>query len=202
MGTGTLSKKSCDLIRALFNEEKIWRKVTEGINGNGSYKNVHINSATGVITFGKYSWSGFGGFWNRLIKCSDKISFADFAIKTWDALTDMTVGTAAHEAVLEGLSREVLMTAIRKKDYDWIVDRFFDIDRHLATESYWKTQGKAGEKIANSSNRQTVHPSTGDDLIVTVSDRRPVTGLKVIDAVGDVFEVLNVRWAGSRKSVM
>jgi len=200
MGTGTLSKKSCDLIRALFNEDKIWKKITENVNGNGSYKNVEINPKNGVINFGKYSWSGFGNFWNRLIKCCDKISFSDFAIKTWDALTDMTVGTPAHEAVLEGLSREVLMTAIRNKDYDWIVDRFFDIDRHLTNESYWKTQGKAGEQVANRSGNRGAHPQTGDDLIVTVADRRPAIGLKVVDAVGDVFEVLNVRWMGSRKA--
>jgi len=200
MGTGTLSKKSCDLIRALFNEDKIWKKITENIDGGGNYKNVEIVPETGVIKFGKYSWSGFGKFWNRLIVCYDKISFSDFAVKTWDALTDMTVGTVAHKAVLEGLSREVLMTAIRNKDYDWIVDRFFDIDRHLTNESYWKTQGKAGEKVEEEISKRNGRPIAGDDVVVTVADKRPVIGLKVIDAVGEVFEILNVRWTGSRKA--
>ena len=194
MGTGTLSKKSCDLIRALFNEEKIWKKITENLNGNGSYIHVDINPKNGNMMFGKYGWSGLSGFWNRLIKCSDKISFSDFAIKTWDALVDMTVGTAAHQAVLEGLSREVLMTAIRDKDYDWIVDRFFDIDRHLVDAGYWKTQGKAVEE------RYTRRQEQPDSVVVTVGERRPTVAMKVVDAVGEVFEVLNVRWTGSHRS--
>lgn len=194
MGTGTLSKKSCDLIRALFNEDKIWKKITENLNGNGQYTHVDINPKNGNMVFGKYSWSGISGFWNRLIKCSDKISFSDFAIKTWDALVDMTVGTAAHQAVLEGLSREVLMTAIRDKDYDWIVDRFFDIDRHLVDAGYWKTQGKAVEE------RYANRPEQPDSVVVTVGERRPTVAMKVVDAVGEVFEVLNVRWTGSHRS--
>lgn len=198
MGTGTLSEKSCSKITMLLIEDKIRNKITENINGNGKYKNVEIDPKTGTIHFGKYPWSGFGNFWNRLIKCCDKVSFSDFAIKTWDALTDMTVGTDAHEAVLEGLSREVLMTAVRDKDYDWIVDRFMDVDRHLTSESYWKSHGKAGEEVASRIGRGS-HPQTGDDLIVTVADRHPAIGLKVIDAVGEVFEILNVRWTGSRK---
>lgn len=198
MGTGKLSQKSCDLIRALFNEEKIWKRVTESINGEGTYKKVEIDKETGNIRFGKYSWSGFGGFWNRLIKCYDKISFEDFAIRTWDALSDMTVGSAAHTAVVEGLSREVLMTAVRKKDYDWIIDRFFDIDRHLVDEGYWRTQGKAAEPI----NRGSRPNSNDGELVVTVAERHPAVAMKVVDAIGDVFEVLNVRWVGARKSVM
>lgn len=196
MGTGKLSNKSCKLILALFEEEKILNRVTE--NMNHSYRKVLIDPETGTIRFGKYGWSGFGNFWNRLIKCYDKISFTDFAIRTWDALSDMTVGSAAHNAVVEGLSREVLITAVRNKDYDWIIDRFFDINRHLVDEGFWKTQGKAADPINHGS-----HPrANGEELVVTVADRRPTVAMKVVDAIGDVFEVLNVRWVGSRKSVM
>ena len=200
MGTGKLSRKSRKLILALFEEDKILRKVTENIAGKGDYRKVLIDLETGTIYFGKYSWSGFGKFWNRLIKCYDKISFNDFAIRTWDALSDMTVGSAAHTAVVEGLSREVLMTAVRNKDYDWIIDRFFDINRHLVDEGFWKTQGKAADPINNGTYRTRVN---GDDnLVVTVAERHPSVGVKVVDAIGDVFEVLNVRWLGSHKSVM
>lgn len=192
MGTGTLSESSCGLVNALLKENKIYEKVTEGIDR--TYTHADINPKNGSIVFGKYSWHGFSGFWNRLIKCSDKISFNDFALRTWDALVDMTVGTAAHEPVLKGLSREIIEVAIRNKNYDEIIDRFMDIDRHLAKDSYWRSKSsKVGERY----EAESENPS---HCIVTVGERRPTVAMKVVDAVGEVFEVLNVRWTGSHRS--
>ena len=45
------------------------------------------------------------------------------------------------------------------------------------------------------------HPTVnGEDVVITVADRRPAVGFKVVDAVGEVFEVLNARWVGAHKS--
>lgn len=192
---GSLSPKSCDLIQALLKEPKIYDRVTAPIKGRERYKKVQIIRESGLIQFGKYSWSSsIGSFWNNLIKCKKDVSFEEFALRVWDALVDMTAGTAAAEPVLEGLGRETLMEGIRSKRWDWLVDRFYDICRHLAVDSYWKTQGTPEPQISESRNRR----KTGNDsVVITVAEHQPRV-FKVVDAVGDAFEILNVRWVGGK----
>ena len=192
---GSLSPKSCDLIQALLKEPKIYDRVTAPIKGRERYKKVQIIRESGLIQFGKYSWSSaIGSFWNNLIKCKKDISFEEFALRVWDALVDMTAGTAAAEPVLEGLGRETLMEGIRSKRWDWLVDRFFDICRHLSSDSYWKTQGTPQPQISGSRNR---HKANDDTVVITVEERQPRV-FKVVDAIGDVFEILNVKWVGGK----
>jgi hypothetical protein len=192
---GSLSPKSCDLIQALLKEPKIYDRVTAPIKGRERYKKVQIIRESGLIQFGKYSWSSsIGAFWNNLIKCKKDVSFEEFALRVWDALVDMTAGTAAAEPVLEGLGRETLMEGIRSKRWDWLVDRFYDICRHLAVDSYWKTQGTPEPQISEGRNRR----KTGNDsVVITVAEHQPRV-FKVVDAVGDAFEILNVRWVGGK----
>lgn len=189
---GCLSEKSCDLIMALLKEPKIYDRVTAPANNREHYTKVRIVAEEGLIQLGKYSWnSWFGQFWNNLIKCKKDISFEEFALRVWDALVDMTVGTAAHTPVLEGLGREALMEGIRNKEWDWLVDRFFDVCRHLSNEGYWKTQG-----LNNKHNHREREVDEG--VIVTVRERSRPKILKVIDSVGDVFEILEARWVGGK----
>lgn len=190
---GCLSEKSCDLIMALLKEPKIYDRVTAPANGRERYTKVRIVAEEGLIQLGKYSWSsGFGQFWNNLIKCKKDISFEEFALRVWDALVDMTAGTSAHTPVLEGLGREALMEGIRNKEWDWLVDRFFDVCRHLSNEGYWKTQG-LDKNQDNGRRRREVD----EGVIVTVQNQRPKI-LKVVDDVGAVFEILETRWIGGK----
>lgn len=163
------------------------------------YNNVKVDPENSRIYFGKYSWSGFSGFWNNLIKCCDHVSYDDFLIKAWDALVDLTVGTPAHEAVLEGLSRETLLRGIHNKEYDWIVDRFFDVCRHLTNDGYWKTIGtktNVNDKFSHHDNGRRY----SDGIEIDVEPQVPVTKLHVVDALNDVFEIINIRWKGGRNS--
>jgi len=186
-----------DLISLLLREPKIQKKVTESLKPEArDYTNIEVNEQLQRIRFGKHSWGGFGGFWNNLIKCCDHITFDDFYIKVWDALVEMTAGMPAHDAVLEGLSRETLLNGIHNKDYN-ILHRFLDVCRHLTNEGYWKSQGM--NKDVNDRVRNRRESKYADGLEVTVEPRkRPTTTVRVVDSVGDVFEVLDVRWVGGR----
>lgn len=181
---------------ALLKEPKIYDRVTAPIKEREQYKNVQIIRENGLIMLGKYSWSStIGSFWNNLIKCKKDISFEEFSLRVWDALVDMTVGTEAGGPVLEGLGRETLMKGIRNKQWDWLVDRFFDICRHLADEGYWSSTGTPRPNLNRIPNTNNNH---NDNVVITVADHAPRTSFKVVDAIGDTFEILNVKWVGGK----
>jgi hypothetical protein len=188
-----------DLISLLLREPKIQQKVTASLKPEArEYNNVEVNEQLQRIRFGKHSWGGFGGFWNNLIKCCDHITFDDFYIKVWDALVEMTAGMPAHEAVLEGLSRETLLNGIHNKDTK-ILHRFFDVCQHLTSDGYWKSQGM-DKDINNRVRSRRNEAPYADEVEVTVEPRRKrqPTTVRVVDSVGDVFEVVDVRWIGGR----
>ena len=187
------------LIKLLLEEPKINETVKAGLKYEArDYNNVKVDSENARIYFGKYAWSGISAFWNNLIKCCDHISYDDFLIKAWDALVSLTAGTPAHEAVIEGLSRETLLRGIHQKEYDWIVDRFFDVCRHLTNDGYWKTQGTKTNLNGQSSHHFKGCPYSGG-VEIEVEPHVPTNKVHVIDAIGDVFEVLNVRWIGGKR---
>lgn len=181
------------LINLLLEEPQIRAKIVEGfVEHKRDCCNVLVIVDIAKIRFGKYNWSGFGGFCNNLIKCYEEISFIDFFIKVWDALVDMTAGTDSNEAVIEGLSRETLLRGIKNKEYDWICDRFFDVCRHLTKVGYWNPDGTKARL-----NRGITDP---DEVEVHVSGRTvtPATHIRVVDSVGEPFEILSVRWMGGK----
>lgn len=183
------------LINLLLEEPKIREKVLEGF---AEHKRDHLQVLVIVdiakIRFGKYSWSGLGGFWNNLIKCYEEISFTDFFIKVWDALVDMTAGTDSNIAVIEGLSRETLLRGIKNKEYDWIVDRFFDVCRHLTKTGYWNPEGTKA-KLSDAQRGR----DSGTVEIEVNRQHAPVVNYRVVDSVGDVFEIVGLRWLGGHK---
>lgn len=190
----TNEKRTIDhLIGLLLEEPQIRAKVTEDFaeqKRDHSKLLVIIDSAK--IRFGKYSWSGIGAILNNLIKCYEEISFIDFFIKVWDALVLMTAGTDSNEAVIEGLSREILLRGIKNKEYDWIADRLFDVCRHLTKSGYWNPDG-------TKARLGDVRGRNADGVEIQVDGRRvitPATTVRVVDSVGDVFQVMNVRWIG------
>lgn len=188
-----------DLISLLLREPKIQQKVTASLKPEArDYNNIEVNEKLERIRFGKHSWGGFGGFWNNLIKCCDHITFDDFYIKVWDALVEMTAGMPAHEAVLEGLSRETLLNGIHNKDTK-ILHRFFDVCQHLTSDGYWKSQGMKTDTNSRLNNARK-EGRYAEEVEVTVEPRRKrqPTTVRVVDSVGDVFEVVDVRWIGGR----
>lgn len=180
------------LIELLLEEPHIREKVCKDFALHKRDANhILVVVDTAKIRFGKYNWSGIGGFLNNLIKCYEQISFVDFFINVWDALVDMTVGTPSHEAVIEGLSRETLLKGIKNKEYDWICDRFFDVCRHLTKSGYWNPEGTKARPI---NHRDT----DSDEVEIRVAKRNigPTTHVRVVDSIGDPFEILNLRWTG------
>jgi hypothetical protein len=184
------------LINLLLEEPKIREKVFEGFaEQKRDHHNVLVIVDIAKIRFGKYGWSGLGGFWNNLIKCYEEISFIDFFIKVWDALVDMTAGTDSNQAVIEGLSRETLLRGIKNKEYDWICDRFFDVCRHLTKSGYWNPEGT---KAKLNRNRNYNNPDEVE-IEIDAPTKQPVINYRVVDSVGDTFEIVNVRWKGGRR---
>lgn len=193
----TNEKRTIDhLISLLLEEPQIRAKVTEDFaEHKRDHHNLLVILDTAKIRFGKYnwdSWGGFGGFLNNMIKCYEEISFADFFIKVWDALVIMTAGTDSNEAVIEGLSREILLRGIKNKEYDWIVDRLFTVCRHLTSSGYWNPEG-------TKARLGDVRGRNADGVEIQVDGRRvitPATTVRVVDSVGDVFQIMSVRWVG------
>ena len=116
-----LSEKSKKLVGMLLLEPQIKATVFEKLDHIDKYKMYTIND-NGDIILGetKIQW------WNNLIGCQRTISFIDFALKVWEALVNLSTGVN-QTAIIEGLSREIVMKAVKEKSYDWVVERLNDV---------------------------------------------------------------------------
>ena len=184
------------LIECLLEEPKILQKVLLSLKPQArNYTEVKIVPEEERIYFGKYSWGGFSGFWQNLIKCFDHISYDDFYIKVWDALLEMSTNPVVNEAIREGLSREVLLQGVHAKDLN-ILHRFFDVCRHLTDDGYWRDKGLKSNSAPHHHSNSC--PFSGD-VEIEVKPQCHHGRVSVVDAVGDVFEVINVKWLGGRR---
>jgi hypothetical protein len=185
------------LIGLLLEEPKILQKILLSLKQQArNYTEFYTSPEDKRIYFGKYAWSGFGGFWNRLIKCCDHISYDEFYIRVWDALLEMTTNPIAHKAIMEGLSKEVLLQGIHAGD-EKILQRFFDVCRHITDDGFWRDKGLDNNSAVNHHTKVYNDPETVE-VEVKPQNIRPTHTLRVVDCVGDVFEVLTGRWIGGR----
>lgn len=188
-----------DLIKYLLKEPKIAQRVLASLKPQArDYTHIWVNMEEKRIYVGKYAWEGFSGFWQRLIKCFDHISYDDFCIKVWDALRGMTTNPVIQEAIQEGLSREVLLKGIAEEDQN-ILHRFFDVCRHLTDDGYWRDRGTKGSNSSTSHHVNGCPYAGGVEVTVENRNKKPNGYVTVRDAVGDVFEVLHVNWIGGRR---
>lgn len=186
-----------DLIGYLLKEPKILQKVLSSLKPQArTYSNIRIVKDEERIYFGKYSWGGFTGFWQNLIKCFDHISYDDFYIKVWDALLEMSTNPIVNEAIREGLSKEMLIQGIHAKDQN-ILHRFFDVCRHLTDDGYWRDKGlKSNSTVHHHSNSC---PYAGGVEVEVEPRIKQHCNVTVVDSVGDPFEVISLRWLGGRR---
>lgn len=185
------------LIGLLLEEPKILQKILLSLKQQArNYTEFYTSPEDKRIYFGKYAWSGFGGFWNRLIKCCDHISYDEFYIRVWDALLEMTTNPIAHKAIMEGLSKEVLLQGIHAGD-EKILQRFFDVCRHITDDGFWRDKGLDNNSAVNHHTKVYNNPETVE-VEVEPQNIRPTHTLRVVDCVGDVFEILTGRWIGGR----
>lgn len=117
------------LMKVLLEDSKISTIVLDNETDAEKYKICTILD-NGTIVLGKTSVS----WWNQLINCQDKIPFDSFALKIWSALSDMSEGKN-KEAIINGLSLEIVKNSVRKKDYNYVIQRLYDCWRFVAQKS-------------------------------------------------------------------
>lgn len=166
-----VSEKSIGLIKVLLMEPHIAEKVMENSTDKTKYKICTVQE-NGIIILGKTNCR----WWNQLLSCQDKIPFESFALRVWDALVDLSSGLN-NKAIMEGLSREIVMQAVRELDYDGIVNRLFDVARHVCQNSTISTivssagdPGKSGpSEVRNGINGITIRID-GEEKVIPFKD--------------------------------
>lgn len=128
MNAKSLSPTSLNLMGYLISNETIANKVRAAGKEGKSYSIIDF-SDTGEVMLGetKTRW------WNKLIGCQYPLTFEAFSTCVWDALVDLSTGDN-QEALLKGLSKEILIQAQREKKYDYIIERLVDCYRHVCNK--------------------------------------------------------------------
>ena len=174
-----LSEKSKKLIGMLLLEPQIKATVFEKLHHVDKYKMYTIND-DGSVTLGetKTQW------WNRLIGCQLTIPFDSFALKVWEALVNLSTGVN-QTAIIEGLSREIVMKAVKEKDFDWVVERLYDVATKVAQKSTISDGvGAAPEGARVSGPRLNEAANYPENLVININGcKKKVLSFK--DCVGD-----------------
>lgn len=176
MAKGVLSERSRNLIKVLLSDEKIRQKVYEDTKEFEKYKICTICS-NGTIVLGKTRWR----FWNRLLNCQDELPFESFALRVWDALVDLSSGFN-NTAILEGLSREIVLSSVREREYDYVIDRLFDAARHICQDGSLAVEPSSAEDQRKSGSRVNTVP---ENIVININGEKKVLHFK--DAIGDPF---------------
>lgn len=184
MAKKVLSESSKKLISYLMEDETIANKVKSAGEEGKTYV-IYSVKDSGKIVLGETP----NRFWNRLIKCQFPLTFEAFASCVWDALVDLSTG-GNQEALLKGLSKEVMEKAQRDKEYDWIVERLFDCYRHVCNNKKGTkvdaevSLGKSGLNVG--SNRVVVQKDS-DQVNVNINIEGRKRTLRFPDATGRAF---------------
>lgn len=178
-----VSKQSKLLIEVMLTDSKIAEKVFENAHDKDKYKICTIED-DGNIILGKTSVK----WWNRLLNCQDKITFESFALKIWDALVDASSGLA-NEAIMHGLSHEIIMNSVRTKEYNWVVNRLYDCWAHVAQKSEGFQEPKLPEGNAASRQERPVIVNSNEprQIIINVQGEKKV--IPFVDSVGDTLNL-------------
>ena len=127
-------------------DETISNKV-KSAGEEGEFYAIYSIKDSGMVVLGKTRYP----FWNRLIKCQFPLTFQAFVSAVWDALLDLAVG-GNKEALLKGLSKEIMEKAQREKEYDWVIERLVDCYRHVCNKKSGadsaEAPGKSGPSVA------------------------------------------------------
>jgi hypothetical protein len=137
-------------------------------------------------------------FWNQLIGCKFVLTFESFATCVWDALVDLATG-GNQEALLQGLSKEVLEKAQREKEYNWVVERLVDCFRHVCNNKGVESRsegrsGKSGQKI--DTERVVVRDRNNSPVEINVNVGNKRRTFRFPDATGQADLVLEMGVVG------
>lgn len=181
----SISEQSRLLIQMLLTDTKIAEKVLENFDDKEKYKLCTVKE-NGNVILGKtkYRW------WNALLNCQDKLTFESFALKVWDSLVDSSSGMN-NTAIMNGLSKEIVMKSVRTHEYDWVVNRLYDCWRHVAQNSagYQRPVSPEGDG-AKSQDSERVIIARNDEpknIIINVNGNKKV--IPIVDSIGDELNV-------------
>jgi hypothetical protein len=137
-------------------------------------------------------------FWNQLIGCKFTLTFESFATCVWDALVDLATGDN-QEALLKGLSKEVLEKAQREKKYDWVVERLVTCFRHVCNNKDTESRpegrsGKSDQKIGG--NQYIIRDANGTPVQINVNVGNNRRTFRFPDATGQADLVLEMGVVG------
>lgn len=172
-----LSPKSRGIISLLLLEPQIKATVFEKIDHIDKYKMFTILD-NGDIILGETKYA----FWNRLIGCQRTIPFESFALKVWEALVNLSTGLN-QKAIMEGLSQEIVMHAVKEKNFDWVVERLDNVARMVAQKSAIADGRCEGHPEGDLTKEPNFTRPTSKNIIINVNGRKQVCQFK--DSVGD-----------------
>lgn len=174
-----VSETSKLLIQIMLTDAKVKERVFENIKDHDKYKICTIYN-DGTVVMGKTSFT----WWNKLLNCQTVIPFESFALKIWDALVDLSSGIN-NEAIMEGLSREVVMNSVRKTNYNWVVERLFDCWKHVAQKSdgYKTSVSPEGEQVLANRDGSPIVNLDKRKIVISINGEEKV--LPIIDSIGD-----------------
>lgn len=188
-----MSEKSKKLVGMLLLEPQIKATVFEKLDHIDKYKMYTIKD-NGDVVLGetKVQW------WNNLIGCQRTVSFVDFALKVWEALVNLSTG-ANQTAIIEGLSREIVMKAVKERSYDWVVERLYDVATKVAQKSKI-TDGvgadPAGSRV--SGPRLNEGSNFPENLVININgSKKKVLSFK--DCVGDPLIEIEYGIVGAKR---
>ena len=178
-----LNRQSILMIQILLTDSKISAKVLENIGDKEKYKLCTIET-NGNVTLGKTNVR----WWNRLLNCQDVIPFESFALNVWDALVDMS-RCYNKEAVLHGLSHEVVMKSVRDREYDWVVNRLYDCWRHVAQDSEgYQRPADFEESRTNRQGSKVIEFAKTDPPKIIINLNGVEQTIPIVDSTGDTFK--------------
>ena len=193
MNAKSLTPNSISLMHYLMQNETIANKV-KAAGKEGKQYAIYTIEDNGTVILGETKHK----FWNQLIGCKFTLTFESFATCVWDALVDLATG-GNQEALLQGLSKEVLEKAQREKEYDWVVERLVDCFRHVCnnkgTESRLEGRpGKSGQKIGT--EQVVIRDSNGTPVNINVNVGNNRRTFRFPDATGRADLVLEMGVVG------
>ena len=176
-----LTPKSKGIIGVLLLEPTIKATVFEKLDHIDKYKMYTIKD-NGDIVLGETKFT----FWNNLIGCQRTIPFESFALKVWEALVNLSVGLN-QKAIMEGLSREIVIKAVKEKDFNWVVERLDNINRMVAQKSTLADGvGADPEGSRVSGPRLNTINQIPENLVININGcKKKVVSIK--DCIGDTL---------------
>lgn len=163
-------------------EPKVAEAVFMNVDKRESYKILDVNK-DGSLTLGKRSWR----WYNSLFNLEKTISFKDFAFSVFRALVGMADNYNKND-ILRGLSEEIIAKAVLEENYDFVVDRLFDVARFAIKKGVLNT-------VATPANGKTMPESDVPEGIIGVGFENRGR-IPVYDSLGNVLLHLRLKYDG------